>query len=398
MIKFNIKNKITTTIIFMLFSINIFSQKTIIKGKVHNWPTDTVYIKTMPFYSPYSSKLKYVLLKEDNSFSIELPKSNKPIVFQLSDEKNRLKHNARSLLFDNLTKRYYYGHCSKFYTHGETTHLIQQGKTLTVDITYNTEDKKVSEEKANSFRKLGIKIPENNVVRYTIKSLVKHNTSNNFENDLYQNSFAFDNILDERLEIYESKSILEATKSLNKLTQKMLKNLEKQKSKISPLFYDYIKAEIVYGAKKEFIKYLWFAKEREMDTFFSKPIPKEVLEIVNFDKKNINNATLINEEFNEYVGLYINFKLNMKNKKFVLYNPFNIQKFRAVMNEFYPNEISYYYIANHFLHKPKNELLKSFKSDNKIYESEILDGIVQATIKYFPKGELNDALIKKFDL
>ena len=45
--------------------------KTYIKGKVHNWITDTVYLTTLPYYTPYSNETYYQTLTKDSTFQFD---------------------------------------------------------------------------------------------------------------------------------------------------------------------------------------------------------------------------------------------------------------------------------------------------------------------------------------
>ncbi|MDN5204623.1 hypothetical protein QQ008_24740 [Fulvivirgaceae bacterium BMA10] len=347
------KKRITLNMLFLLvFSVSGYAQEihTIIKGKVHNWPTDTIYLSELPFHSPYSRSVKYQLISDDSTFTFQFEKVKIPFVLYLSPDKKLINQNFQSLLFDNLTDKHYYGHCAKFYTHGLTTHLIGPGEKLEIDIIYKGWD----------------------------KAKLEFTGSDSFQNYYYQKSFALDNTIDKRLELYASKSMKIVIAQLKKVTQKLLARLEKEKEKLSPLFYDYIKAEIEFGARKEFLKFLRFSKETEMQSLFSEEIPKEIMDVVEFDKSKINEAILISEEYNEYLELYLNFKMNIINKKHILYNEFSMQKCQIAIKVL-PEESIYYYLANHLIQYP---------------EVEFFDDLVSELIKRYPEGELNDVLLE----
>lgn len=393
---FQIVSTFVMLIFFTSFT-NAQKNKTIIKGKVHQWPSDTIYIQTLPFYSPYSSELKHTLISKDSTFSYEFTKTNIPIVFHLSPNKELMKVNSKKLLFENLTKEHYWGFCNKFYDYGLSTHLIEKGNSIYVNLTYNSRRQRLTVKQEKTAKKYGIKVAPDHTVLVNQKTEIKHFGSNKFEHDYYQKSFTLDDIFDKRLEIYESKSIVTSVESLKKLTKKLLGKLEKEKEKLSPLFYNYIRAEIVFGAKKEFLKFLRFSKPEELKTLFSKPIPKEILDVVEFEKSDINNATLISEEYNEYLELYVNFKMNVINKKYIAYNEFSEQKIKTVIKVL-PKKSVYYYLTNHLLHYSNTDLLKFFKIDNNIDKEILLEELVTGIIKHYPNGELNGYLFKKFDL
>ena len=88
--------------------------ETIIKGKVINWPTDTVYLQTMSFYSPFSSNIEFQVLSEDSTFNFEMENKNIPWVIQLYSKKVYVEMNREQLLLLNYTNDFYYGHCIKF--------------------------------------------------------------------------------------------------------------------------------------------------------------------------------------------------------------------------------------------------------------------------------------------
>ena len=390
---------ISSFTLFVLFTsvINAQESKTIIRGKVHKWPSDTIYIQTLPFHSPYSSQLKHILISKDSTFSYEFTKKNMPIVFHLSPNKGLMIVNSKKLLFENLTEEHYWGFCNKFYDYGLSTHLIENGKSIRVDLTYNNRRQKLTAKQEKTAKKYGLKVAPDHTLSVNQKTEIKHFGLNKFQYDYYQKSFTLDDKLDKRLEVYESKSILEAVISLKKLTHQMLRKLEKEKRKLSPLFYNYIKAEIVFGAKKEFLKFLRFAKEKELNALFSKAIPKEILDVVEFDKSDINNATLISEEYNEYLELYLNFKMNVINKKYVVYNKFSKQKIKKAI-KILPKKSVYYYLVNHLLHYSNNNLIKHLKKESDTDSNEdLIEELVAGILKRYPKGELNNLLMKKFN-
>ncbi len=382
--------------ILMLFIINSAiaqENRTIIKGTVHNWSTDTIYMQTMPFNSPHSSELKYQIISKDSTFSFEFENIEKPIVVQLYLSKKNAETNKEQLLLLNLTDKYYYGHCIKFYTYGTTTFLLEPNKVLNVDLERNWSISQLSSEKAEKYRELGIKVSENNTMEITQKTSIRFAEPNSFQDEYYQKTFNLDDKFDKRLDIYKTRTIGEAIISFKKINQKTLNNLELEKDKLSPVFYDYIKAEIEFGARKEFLKFLMLSKEKEIDTFFSKEIPKEIIDIIEFDKSKINASTLISEEYNKFLMLYLNFKMNIQNKKYNINYKDDIQKIRTAIRNF-PKESVYYFLANHLLQPQVNReyLIKTIKNE------EAVEELITKTITKYPEGELNDKLIKKYDL
>ena len=376
-------SRIVLTIVFgMSFVSMCYAQtnKTTFKGSVNNWHTDTVYLQTMPFHSPFSNELKFQNLSADSVFQFNFEDADKPFVVQIFSKKEHVESNKEELLFLNLTDKYYYGHCIKFYTHGVATFLIEPGTTLDVNLTNQTEITHFTSEAADRWRKRGVLIPLNNILEYNVEMKIQFVGDNSFQNNYYQESFDLDNDTDQRLELYYNKPIEKAITSYNKIRKKLLKELETNKEKLSPVFYDYIKAEIEFGARKEFLKYLEQENSKEkLDIFFSNEISGDIMDIIEFDKSKINYATIINEEYCKYLELYINFKMNIQNKEYIEHNDFSLKKGKTAF-EILPEESAYYYLAN--------QLLQTIRTEDVVIE----------LIQGFPDGELNDKLIKMYDL
>ncbi len=72
-------------------TINTKGQETIVKGKVHKWLSDTVFICELPFHSPYSYSFKYQTLSGDSTFNFQFLDKTQPFVFFISYNKNILK-------------------------------------------------------------------------------------------------------------------------------------------------------------------------------------------------------------------------------------------------------------------------------------------------------------------
>jgi len=372
---------ILITFTIFISTLNAQNDKTVIKGKVHKWPSDTIYIQTLPFFSPYSNVLDYTLINKDSTFSYEFTKIKKPIVFHVGSNKDQLNENAEKLLFDSLTEEHYWGFCNKFYDYGLSTHLIDNGNVIEVNLTNNSYYTKVTLEVEKEAKKYGIKLSAGDTIFSAQKTNVMHLGSNNFQNDFYQKSFTLDNILDQKLETFEFKPIVEAVEDLKKMTEKLLGGLELERKNLSPLFFNYIKSEIIFGAKKEFLKFLRFSKEEELNVLFSKEIPKEIIDIVELKASDINDATLISEEYTEYVELYLNFKMNILNKKYIVYNKLDDAKIK-IIKESLPKESAYYYLSNQFLH----------------HKDSIKRDVILEVIKNNPKGELNQLMLSKLNL
>lgn len=336
-------------------SANAQKNITIIKGKVHLWPTDTIYLQTLPFHSPYSSVLRYQLISKDSTFNFQFDKADNPFVFFISSQKKIVDQQIKGLLFDNLTKEHYWGNCIKIYTYGKTTNLIEPGDTMDMDITWN------------GWKKTDI----------DFKGL------NKFKYEYYQKSFDLDDKADKALSVTSSENMDWAISNLKNTTQNLLDNLKLDKGKLSPAFYDYIKAEIEFGARKEFLKYLWSKKENHLKEIVATgKIPDKYAEILAFNKSSINDAVLISEEYNEFVEEYVNFLTNIANKEFKKFNPFSVKKLKIVAEEL-PEKSVYHYVANQFL---LIDAANEFKE------------IIKKFIVNYPNGELNSKLREKYKI
>jgi hypothetical protein len=382
--------QIILTVIIILLSSSIGNAQincSTIKGKVVNWPTDTVYLQTMPFYSPYSSELVFQILDEESTFSFELEIKDIPWIVQLYSNKTNAELNKEHLLFLNYTDDYYYGHCVKFYTYSANTFLLEPGKVLDVELESNRTLEKLSPEMAEKYRKAGAKILDDNMIEQIHETNIQFHGENTFQDIYFQKTFDLTDKVDNRLELYQNKPIEKAIESYTKIRQKLLDNLEVEKGNLSVIIYEYIKAEIEFGARVEFLKYLMFSyQEKEnkaLDLFFSNEIPQDILDIIEFNKDEISAVIMANEEYNKYLEIYLNFKINIQNGKFSAYNEFSIQKCKTAIREL-PKESAYYYLTGQFLHTFRTE--------------DFVEDLVIETIKAFPEGELNDKLMEKYDL
>ena len=385
------KKLLLPALVLFLFINGVTAQENIttIKGKVKYWPSDTIYLQTMPFHSPHSSELKYQTISKDSTFSFEFENVKKPFIVQLYLSKQIAESNKEHLLLKNLTPEYYYGYCIKFYTYGTTTFLIEPHKTLDIALERNWTISKLTPERAEKYRKIGVNVSKDNTLETTKKTSIDFGETNRFENEYYQKSFNLDDKFDKRLDIYKSMSLEKAIVSYNKLKQKLLNELETDKIKLSPTFYEYINAKIEFGARKEFLKFLMLTREDERADFFSKEIPKEIMDIIEFDKSKINSITLLSEEYNKFLMLYLNFK----NKSYNKYYEYDRDKITLAIKNF-PKASVYYFLANYLLLPETNRktMMENIKNE------EAIEELIIKTITKYPDGELNDKLIEKYDL
>ncbi|GAA3558512.1 hypothetical protein [Snuella lapsa] len=381
--------------LLILLAINATAQESItaIKGKVHFWPTDTIYLQTMPFHSPHLSELKHQIVSKDSTFSFEFKNIDKPFVVQLFMSEQNAKLNKEHLLYNNLTDQYFYNQCEKFYTYGTTTFLLEPNRTLNIELERNWSISKLTPQMAKKYRETGVEVSKDNTLEATQKTSISFLGENTFQNEYFQKSFSLDNKIDNRLDIYKTLPIDKAIISLKKIRRNFLDELEKNKNKLSPTFYNYIYAEIEFSIKKEFLRFLMLTKEKEMNVFYTNEIPQEIMDIIEFDNENINIETLISESYNKFLPLYLNFKLNIKNKSYQRYYEYDINKIRTAIKNF-PEKSVYYFITNYLLQPQTNrkEMIKTIKNE------EAVEELILKTILKYPNGELNDKLIEKYNL
>ena len=359
-------------------------QITILKGKVHKWVSDSVYISHLPFHSAHSSFTEFHLLSKDSTFQFQWENLKEPIIISVSPLKSFSKTIIEELIYENLTEDYFYSECLKFIQNGNTIYLINPNTTTEIEITANTWVDSLSEKRANYFRKRGVNIPKNNKIRDYGKSIISFiNDSNNFNNYYFQDFFELRNQIDEVFDSYGAKNFTMAIAKLEKTKQALLLNLKQNKDKFLPFLYQYYKSDIEYSVKKELLKYLTFRKKAiYKEIVKSGKVPEKMAQILAFDRDNINPITLKTQMYNEYVEFYINFVMNLEEKKYIEFRPLSIKKINVAFSEL-PSESAYYYISNHLLNVKDINLFKK-KS--------------QEIISRFPQGELNEKLKTKFKI
>ncbi len=339
------------------FKNEVTAKKTTLKGTVHNWPTDTVYFATFTFHSPYSSVEGFQLLTPGKTFEFSFDRADQPFVVFLTPERKFLDL-RNDVLFENLTDKYFRGYCQKFYDSPITTYLVEPGTETLVDLTKTT--------------------------RYG-ETQVRFLNTNKSNSEFYQTTFVLDQGLDEALDsridtsLKSLKNIDVAIKKLNKKSKELLSSLNEEKPYISPFLYKYTQAEIEFGAKKEFLRYFLLDHKDETAVMFKNNIPEKISQVVEFNK-NIDYATMISQEYNEFVELYITFKFSKLKKTLVTYKDFDSEKFDFALNEL-PAASRYSYLANNLLH---------------LHQDVNARELVARLIALYPKGNLNDQLMKKF--
>jgi hypothetical protein len=335
------------------------AQKTTIKGEVHKWPTDTVYFATFTFHSPYSTVEGFQVLTPDGKFDYDFGKVDKPFIVFLTPERKFLDL-RKDMLFENLTDKYYRGYCQKFYDYPITTYLIEPGTETKVKLT-KTE-------------------------RYG-KTLIKFSNANAYNSSYYQTTFVLDQGLDEVLDARHDEALKDlgnidkAIKNINNKLKELLSELGQEQPFISPFLYSYTKSEIEFGARKEFLRYLLLDHRKEASSIFNKSVPESVNKVIEFDKENVDYATLIGQEYNEFIELYLLFKLSKFHNKLISYQTLDQEKFDFALKEL-PKASRYFYLANNLLLLTDNEKVKELATRLMIL---------------YPDGQLNDKLLKKYN-
>jgi hypothetical protein len=90
-----------------------------------------------------------------------------------------------------------------------------------------------------------------------------------------------DDIIDKVLSAPSSENLDFAVSKMNYIEKSLLKDLEINRAKLSPFFYEYIKSEIEFGTKKEFLKYLRFEREDYLKEIMNnREIPSNFFDII----------------------------------------------------------------------------------------------------------------------
>lgn len=341
------------------FKSELNTKKTSIKGKVENWPTDTVYFATFTFHSPYATTEGFQILTPDKTFEYTFDQVDKPFIIFLTPERKFLDL-RKDVVFQNLTDKYYLGYCKKFYDYPITTYLIEPGTETKVELTKTK--------------------------RYD-KTLINFLNENKYNSAYYQTTFELDSGLDEVLDsrfdstLKELGNIDNAIKNLNNKLNELLTKLDREQQYISPFLYQYTKSEIEFGGRKEFLRYLLLDHKEEAAKIFRNKIPEKIDKVIEFNKENVDYATLIGQEYNEFLELYLTFKFSKLKNELIIYKTFDKEKFDFALKKL-PQASKYYYLANHLLHL--NDKAKT-------------NELVAKLVDLYPDGELNDKLLKKYN-
>ena len=278
------------------------------------------------------------------------------------------------MLFDNLTDEHYYGQCAKFYTYQLTTYLLEPNDSILVELNFNSWIEKLSKKKAKHLKSLGLKVLDDNTVRDYGKTGITFLNSNKRSLEYYQKWFAVDDKFNSEIEL--SKSVDDAYNKVNKLKEKLLSDLQQEKSNITPFLFDHLKSLYRVWCKKEFLKNLILKNQK----YLSGKVKPEIKKFLEFNKNSIDFAVLTCDQYNDYLEFYLTYKLNERNKNDLKYYPFNKEKFEFV-TEVLPEKLQYYYLANQLLHQ-----------ENTIENKDLSFRLVQ---KYL-NGDLNEKLEEKY--
>lgn len=207
---------------------------------------------------------------------------------------------------------------------------------------------------------------------------IEFSNNNAYNSGYYQSTFDIDQRFDETLTL--AKTTEKAIQNIGKKLDRYLTNLDKKRSYISPFLYGYTNAEIQFGAKKEFLRYLMLDHKEETAELFKNGIPAQIKEVIGFDADDVDYTTLISQEYNEFVELYLNFRNSEIKNELTIFKTFDKEKFDLALIEL-PQPSRYYYLANNLLYANCNE------------ETEEL---YTRLIEYYPEGELNNKLTEKY--
>lgn len=327
------------------------NDQTRIYGSVNNWPTDTIYFFSLPFHSPFSSFNGFEILSPNNTFSLTFHDIDKPMVLCLTPEKRFVDESIDDFLYEALTDRYYQGYCGKFFTMPLTTYLIEPGMELEIEL---IKESRYGETKINFL------------------------SQNAYSMTYYQSSHDLVQSFDELLTF--SESLDQAIIDLKKMSDQYITELDAEKDFISPVLYQYMKAQIQFGAKKELLRYLMLDHFDFTQELFEKDDLKSILHFIDFKKEEIEYSAMISQEFNEFVELYVNFNISLKSRNLEIYRNFDQEKFDFIFNHF-SGELRYHYLANNLLYCKNNDYLVP---------------LYLKLIDKYPEGDLNKKLLKQF--
>ncbi len=348
-----------TILVIPVFTLRGLGQQTIVEGTVHNWPTDTVYLCELPFHSPYSYSLQKFVFNKDSSFKFTVDGKEKAFSCFIAPKMKAVNKQLESLLFNNLTDEHYWGHCIKVYTYGTSTFLVEPDKGLDIELSYSSWPEKVSPEMYKKMKALGATTVGKDKILQIGHTKITFNNPDPEKHEFYQTSFNWDNQCDMALERSSSKNVMFALINLKNTRKKLLTDLEGSRGSLSPAFYDYLYAEIEFGAKKEFFKYLKYEKADYLrEIIASGEIPSEIAEFIALDRSVLTETGIINEEYIEYLEFYLNFIKSLAEGEYKEYHSFDMDKLVLVSEELPPSS-AYYYLANQLLHTSETEELAS---------------------------------------
>jgi hypothetical protein len=252
---------------------------------------------------------------------------------------------------------------------------------MTIDLTFNCWYDQLSQKRADYYRRLGANIGVDNRARNVGETKISFVSPKKTDNEYYQKTLDIDQEIDDF--VRPTDNIEFAVKEYKKIQNRLLNELASVEVTISPFLYEHLQSHIEFAVRKEFIKSLMFeANQTIAENLFAKKVPDYITEIIEFDKSEIGYATLISEEYNEYLELYLNFKISIKEGKYVKYQKFDKYKYDFAEKEL-PEISKYFYLANHLLH------------------SENLDNgndLAMKLMQEYPNGALNQKLYAKYQL
>lgn len=376
--------KIILLLIACLLYVPIYThaQKTVLKGKVHKWVSDTIYVNKLSFHSPHSGWVQKIAISKDSTFYFEWTKIKEPMIISISPLKSFVDQTSYTLLFENFTKDHKMSYCLKAYNSGITILYLEPNKTLNVELIMNTWFDTLSDERADFFRKKGVKIGKDNRVRDYGKTEVKFiGDSDNFANNYFLNFPYQINKIEQAIDTYSSKNLDLAIANIKSAEKDLMKDLNKNKHKFSENLYEHLAGEIKYGAKKDLFKYLVLDQPAYYKNLISSGnIPENIADMIVFEKNSVNKNTYKTEMYAEFIEFYLTFIMNVVERQYKPYREFEMNKFTIAIDEL-PEESAYYYLVNNLIETNKK---KQF------------DNIINRFINKYPNGELNEKLISEY--
>ena len=136
-------------------------------------------------------------------------------------------------------------------------------------------------------------------------------------------------------------------------------------------FYKYLRSEVVYASKSTLMQYYHYMMNDSVLGYYEGKWKFDLYDKI-FDFDTINSTK--SREFSQFLELKVNYHLNLKNKKYYAFNPFDEEKYQiAKTNLNYPYNRLYLESRIHWLkdEKLKADFIKKLESEK--WEKKIRD-------------------------